>query len=104
MRCEDPGRQPGRDYRKPYVIPVTGVTLNKDTLSLVQGGSEVLVATVSPENATNKSVTWSSDAPQFADVDQTGRVTAVAAGSANVTVKTGDGNKTDTCAVTVAAE
>lgn len=82
-------------------VPVTGVTLNKDTLTLTEGGSETLTATIEPSNATNKSVTWSSDASQYADVDQTGKVTAVAAGSANITVKTGDGGKTDTCAVTV---
>lgn len=82
-------------------VPVTGVTLNKDTLALTEGGSETLTATIDPSNATNKSVTWSSDAPQYADVDQSGKVTAVAAGSATITVKTGDGGKTDTCAVTV---
>ena len=79
-------------------VPVTGVTLNKDTLALTEGGSETLTVTIDPRNATNKSVTWSSDAPQYADVDQSGKVTA---GSATITVKTGDGGKTDTCAVTV---
>lgn len=82
-------------------VPVTGVTLNKDMLALTEGGNETLTAMVESSNATNKSVTWSSDAPQYADVDQTGKVTAVAAGSATITVKTGDGGKTDTCAVTV---
>lgn len=82
-------------------VPVTGVTLNKDTLALTEGGNETLTATVEPSNATNKSVTWSSDAPQYADVNQTGKVTAVAAGSAIITVKTGDGGKMDTCSVTV---
>lgn len=81
--------------------PVTGVTLNKDTLALTEGGSETLTAMIEPSNATNKSVTWSSDAPQYADVDQTGKVTAAAAGAATITVKTGDGGKTDTCVVTV---
>lgn len=70
-------------------------------MSLTEGGSETLTAVVEPANATNKSVTWSSDAPQFADVDQSGKVTAVAAGSANIAVTTGDGGKTDSCAVTV---
>lgn len=82
-------------------VPVTGVTLNKDTLALTEGGSETLTAAIEPSNATNKSVTWSSDAPQYADIDQTGKVTAVAVDSATITVKTGDGGKTDTCAVTV---
>lgn len=82
-------------------VPVTGVTLNKDTLALTEGGSETLTAAIELSNATNKSVTWSSDAPQYADIDQTGKVTAVAVGSATITVKTGDGGKTDTCAVTV---
>jgi uncharacterized protein YjdB len=60
------------------------------------------VATVLPENASNKNVAWSSSAPGVATVNNSGLVTAVANGSTTITVATQDGNKTATCAVTVA--
>ncbi len=82
-------------------IPVTGVTLNQTTLSLFTGAEETLLASIAPANATNNSITWSSDKPEFATVDNTGKITAVAAGTAVITVKTEDGNKTATCTVTV---
>jgi len=83
-------------------VPVTGVTLNKNTLSLTAGGQEQLTETVVPSNATNKAVTWSSSNTAAATVTN-GLVKAVAAGSATITVTTQDGNKTATCAVTVTA-
>ena len=85
----------------PTTVAVSGVTLNKTTLSLVEGSSETLTATVNPENASNKSVSWKSSATDIATVDDSGKVTAVKAGSATVTVTTQDGNKTVTCSVTV---
>ena len=81
-------------------VPVTGVSLNKTALSLFTGESETLTATVAPSNATNKNVTWSSDKPEVATVDN-GKVTAKAAGEATITVTTDDGSKTATCKVTV---
>lgn len=81
-------------------VAVTGVTLNKTTLSLVEGNTETLTATVAPSNATNKNVTWTSSNTSVATVTD-GKVTAVKAGSATITVKTADGAKTATCAVTV---
>ena len=84
----------------PQNIPVNGVTLNPTLLSLFTGGSETLTATVEPSNATNKNVTWSSDKPEVATVDN-GKVTAKAAGTATITVTTEDGCKTATCIVTV---
>ena len=83
------------------VFPVTGVTLDAKTKELVEGESFTLKATVAPDNATDKSVTWTSSAPEVATVDANGKVTAVKAGSATITVKTTDGGKTATCAVTV---
>jgi len=84
-------------------VPVTGVSLNKTSMSLLVGGNETLTATITPTNATNKSVTWSSSAPTIATVNNSGLVTAVAAGSATITVTTTDGNKTAACSVTVQA-
>ena len=81
-------------------VPVTGVSLNKSTLTLTEGDSETLTATVAPANATDKTVTWSTSNANFAIVSN-GKVTAVAEGSATITVKTKDGNKTATCNVTV---
>lgn len=80
----------------------TGVALDTATLNLAVNGTRKLVATVAPDTATNKDVTWASDAEDIATVDQTGLVTAKKAGKANVTVTTVDGAKTATCAVTVA--
>ena len=82
-------------------MAVTGVTLNKSTLSLNVGDDETLVATVAPSNATTKTVTWSSSASSVASVDTTGKVTGVASGSATITVTTTDGSFTDDCTVTV---
>jgi len=83
-------------------IPVTGVTLNKSTLALVAGSSATLATTITPEDATNKSVTWSSSDTSIATVSD-GKVTAVKAGTATITVTTTDGSKTATCTVTVVA-
>ena len=81
-------------------VPVTGVSLNKSSTSLTVGKTEILTATVTPTNATNKAVTWSSNNTAVATVDN-GTITAKAKGSATITVRTSDGNKTATCAVTV---
>lgn len=81
-------------------VPVTGVSLNKSSTSLTVGKTEILTATVTPTNATNKAVTWSSNNTAVATVDN-GTITAKAKGSATITARTSDGNKTATCAVTV---
>lgn len=82
------------------MTPVTGVTLNKSNTTIVKGKTEKLTATVQPPEATNKTVTWESDKTGVATVSD-GTVTGVAAGSANITVKTADGNKTAKCTVNV---
>ena len=82
-------------------VPVTGVTLDKNTLALFTGDSAALAATVAPADATNKTVNWASSNPAIATVDDNGNVKAVAAGTANITATTADGNKTAVCAVTV---
>jgi hypothetical protein len=85
----------------PGDVPVTGVSLNANSLSLMVGGTAALAASVEPGNATNKGVTWSSSNTAVATVDSSGVVTAIAGGHANITVTTNDGGKTATCAVTV---
>jgi uncharacterized protein YjdB len=94
----------GKEEGGSKTVAVTGVSLNKTSLSLVEGGSETLTATVAPNDATNKTVTWKSSDAGVATVDGNGAVTAVKAGSATITVTTADGNKTATCAVTVTAK
>jgi uncharacterized protein YjdB len=84
-------------------IAVSGVSLNSTTATLETGGTQQLTATVSPNNATNKNVTWSSGNTSVATVDANGKVTAVAAGKATITVTTEDGNHKATCEVTVNA-
>ena len=86
---------------KPAVVNVSSVSLDKTSLKLAAGMNETLSATVSPSNATNKKVTWSSSNAKVARVDGSGKVTAVAEGTATITAKTADGNKTKKCSVTV---
>ena len=81
----------------PPIVSVTGVTLDKSSISILVGASETLAATVSPKDAANK------DKPEIAAVDANGKVTGVAAGEATITVTTEDGGKTATCKVTVKA-
>ena len=81
--------------------PVTGVTLNPASLSLFTGDNATLTATVEPGNATNKNVTWSSDKPEVATVEN-GEVTAKAAGTVTITATAADGSGVSaTCTVTV---
>ncbi|MBR0531926.1 MAG: Ig domain-containing protein [Bacteroidales bacterium] len=88
--------------KEPATVSVTGVSLNKSSINLTEGSSESLTATVSPDNATNKAVSWKSSDAAVVTVDGSGKVTAVKAGSATITVTSSDGSKTATCSVTVA--
>jgi|GEM_PF-6798460 len=82
-------------------VGVISVTV-QSTLSLVVGDSEILTATIFPAIATNKNVSWKSDKPAVATVDAvTGKVTAVAAGTATITATTEDGGKIASCEITV---
>lgn len=94
--CEKPEPTP----LTPEKVSVASVSLNKTSLSLVEGSSETLTATVAPNNADNKAISWKSSNDAVATVKD-GTVTAVKAGSATVTVTTADGGKTASCAVTV---
>lgn len=81
-------------------VPATGVTLDMKKLSLTGTNKATLIATVHPDNATDKSVTWASDHDEYATVEN-GVVAAVAPGTATITVTTTSGSHQDTCEVTV---
>ncbi|MDO4726716.1 MAG: Omp28-related outer membrane protein [Porphyromonadaceae bacterium] len=85
---------------EPTNVTVTGVTVDTQEKTISVGESFTIVATVAPDNATNKDVTWASSNPEIATVDN-GAVVGVAPGNAKVTVKTADGGMTATCNVTV---
>ena len=82
-------------------VPVTGVSLDKDEMSLTVGETGTLTATVAPEDASNSNITWTSDNADVATVDENGVVSAVSAGTAVITVTTEDGSLTASCTVTV---
>lgn len=80
---------------------VTDVDITKATTSIIVGGNETLLYTVNPGTATNKNVSWSTSDPLVATVSATGNVVAVKPGTADITITTIDGGKTDVCTVTV---
>lgn len=91
------------DVVPPETVPVTSVTLDKRSLSLSIGDKIKLNPTVLPSNASNKSVTWKSEKSEIASVVN-GLVTGVGQGNTTITVKTVDGEHTDTCDVNVTQE
>ena len=106
---DDDDNGPGTDPVNPggdstTIVKVTGVTLNAETLDLVLGMTDTLVATVTPEDATDLTVAWESSNPELVSVDSVGIVTAIATTEepVTITVTTNDGGFTATCAVTVA--
>ena len=88
--------------KAPVSVPVSAVSLNQSELSLNVGDSAALTAVVSPSDAANKAVAWSSSNTSVATVDG-GSIRAVAPGNAIITVTTEDGGFTATCSVTVSA-
>lgn len=88
---------------KSEVISVTGVKLDKPSLTLQETGSDTPTVTVEPDNATNKNVNWESSDTSIATVDASGKVTAISAGSATITATAADGSEVSaSCSVTVA--
>ena len=83
-----------------YPIPVESVSLNESEITLHEGNVFTLTATISPANATNTNVTWKSSDTSVVKVEN-GKITAVGAGDATVTVTTNDGGKTASCVVQV---
>jgi len=86
--------------KKDKSIAVTEVTLSQPTAGLTVGDTITLTETVLPQNATDKTVTWTSSNPAVASVEN-GRIIALTEGTTNITVTTQNGNKTATCVVTV---
>ena len=84
-------------------VNVSGVSIDQGTLSLEVGQNATLVANVTPTDATNKNVNWTSTAPSVASVTNSGLVTALAAGSTTITASTADGGYQASCNVTVTA-
>ena len=82
-------------------VPVSGVTVSPTTATLSVGGTQQLTPTVAPANATNKTVSYSSNNTGVATVNGAGLITAIASGSATITVTTQDGAKTATSVITV---
>ena len=97
------GRSVRPVYGEPAEVSVTGVSLDKTSMSMTVGDTQTLTATVMPSDATNKSISWSSNNTSVATVSSSGVVTAKAAGSATITVTTNNGGKKATCSVTVSA-
>ena len=88
--------------KEPGTVNVTNITLSSESISLVEGDNETLTATVSPSNATNKKVIWTSTDGSIASVDN-GKVTALKPGKTTIKATSDDGGKTATCQVTVNA-
>ena len=89
----------------PEIVPVSQITLNKAETSISVGNSETLTATVAPENAAIKALTWASSDEDVATVAPDGTVTAVKAGAATITATAADGSgKSAVCKVTVTGD
>ena len=88
----------------PVPIHPTEVKLNKSADYLAINETTKLTATVSPSDAADKTVTWSSSNPLIASVDKNGNVKALAVGTATITVTTNDGHLSDYCLIHVSAE
>ena len=98
--CSKCGAEETRVVPKLVPVKVTGVKLNKSSKSLTIGDTFTLTATVKPDNATDKSVTWSSSNTSVATVDENGVVTAVSEGTATITATASNGVEAS-CTVTV---
>ncbi len=82
------------------IVPVTGIYLNETNKTLIQGEIFTLIASIKPQNATNKNIVWSSSNDAIASVEN-GVVTAKLGGKANITATTEDGNYSAVCEITV---
>ena len=105
VRTEDGDRKASCSITvKKNEIAVTGVTLNQTTLTMNVGSSTKLTATVSPSNADNKKIIWSSDNVNVAEVNKTGEVTANKSGTAVITATAEDGGFKAVCNVNIISD
>jgi len=85
------------------IINVTSINLDEENISMNVGDSDILTVTITPDNATNQSVTWSSSDESIVTVNSEGEIEGVSSGDATITATTKDGNKKATCEITVIA-
>lgn len=97
------GNKKDATYKLIYnpIVNVETITIDKSEVELIEGENIKLNATITPANATNKNVTWTSENEEITTVDVNGKVTAIKEGIATITLTTEDGDKTATCTVTV---
>ena len=98
---DNPSQEEDPPIIEPVDVRVTKVAFKESAFSMAIGETYASVVKVTPYDATNQSVTYSSDKPSIADVDDNGVITALKEGTANITVTTVDGGFTDTCTVNV---
>ena len=105
VKAENSAGSTSKDYTliiKPATVPVTGLELNKNSLTLQEKGSDTLTVTVKPADATNQDVTWESSNTSIATVSEDGTVTAISAGNATITATAADGSGISaSCTLTV---
>ena len=101
VTTKDGGKTASCDVTVSAPNSVTGVSVEPKEKVISIGEELVIKATITPENATNKKVAWTSDNETVAKVDESGKVTSISEGTAKITVTTEDGGKTATCAITV---
>lgn len=95
------GNEGGEEEEEDPVIAVTGINIEKWSVSITVGQSTTIVATVTPEDATNKNVIWASENTAVATVDSQGKVKGIKAGTAKITATTEDGGFSSHCSVKV---
>jgi formylglycine-generating enzyme required for sulfatase activity len=101
MAIEDGGKTANCVVTVNQFVDVTGVSLDRTALLVAENDTGTLIATIAPDNATNKNMNWTSSVPAVARVNNAGEVTALASGVATITVTTANGGKTETCNVKV---
>ena len=85
------------------IINVTSINLDEENISMNVGDSDILTATITPDNATNQNVTWSSSDESIVTVNSEGEIEGISSGNTTITATTKDGNKKATCEITVIA-
>ena len=89
---------------EPTVVDASSISINKTNIEMFVNNNESLIASITPSDVTNKTITWSSSDPIIASVDQTGKVTALKEGTTTITAKTSNGKTATTSIRTVDKE